>query len=177
MSTSPDFNTTPPVIPTPSMGHHPSHGSFDDNAGPGRGTPRSNDTLEGAFAALRKLPARNTRNSVLGGVCSGVADRLGISAAAVRIGLVVLALAAGTGVGLYLLAWALMPDEAGRSHLEKGLKHGTGTSVVLLAIGGLVALSAVFSVLGILTSMLPGLIGIAIVGGLGYWGYRALNSR
>ena len=53
---------------------------------------------------------------MLAGVAAGVARSLGVDPVIVRIALLVLALAGGAGVPLYLAGWLLIPDEAsGRS--------------------------------------------------------------
>ena len=68
-----DENTTttsslPPVLP------------------PQQGTGQGQRTgpLDGTYAALRRLPARDTDRAVLGGVCATLADRLGVTERAVR---------------------------------------------------------------------------------------------
>ncbi len=55
-----------------------------------------------------RWPARSAADRMIGGVCGGVAVRLGIDAVIVRIAFVALALA-WVGVPAYLLAWALLP--------------------------------------------------------------------
>ena len=52
---------------------------------------------------------RNTRNKVLGGVCSGLADYFGIDAALVRVLFVVILLCGGTGLLIYCILWIAMP--------------------------------------------------------------------
>jgi signal transduction histidine kinase/phage shock protein PspC (stress-responsive transcriptional regulator) len=49
---------------------------------------------------------------VVGGVCAGVARWLGVEPVVVRLAAGVLVLANGFGVLLYLVAWAVLPDEA-----------------------------------------------------------------
>jgi|ERR1700722_3286472 len=59
---------------------------------------------------------RPTEGRMLAGVAAGVARSLGVDPVIVRIALLVLALAGGAGVPLYLAGWLLIPDEAsGRS--------------------------------------------------------------
>jgi len=50
-----------------------------------------------------------SNNRMLGGVCGGIAEYFGIDPSLVRIAWVILVLAAGTGVLLYLLAWIIIP--------------------------------------------------------------------
>jgi phage shock protein PspC (stress-responsive transcriptional regulator) len=48
---------------------------------------------------------------MLAGVAAGVARSLGIDPVLVRVAFVVLAVAGGAGVPLYLAGWLLIPDE------------------------------------------------------------------
>ena len=55
---------------------------------------------------------RRTDDKVIGGVCSGLADYLGVDATLIRVLAVVAALfSLGTVVVAYVVAWALMPTE------------------------------------------------------------------
>ncbi len=58
---------------------------------------------------------RDLDRALIGGVCAGVADYLGWSALAVRLGLLAVVAASGFGVVLYPLAWALIPGQPGHS--------------------------------------------------------------
>ena len=55
----------------------------------------------------------------VGGVASGIAQRLGVDPLIVRGVLVVLAVFAGVGVLLYGIAWALLPEPDGRIHVQE----------------------------------------------------------
>ncbi|MCX6464552.1 MAG: PspC domain-containing protein [Pseudonocardiales bacterium] len=56
---------------------------------------------------------RRSRERVLGGVCAGVAEHLGVDALPVRLAVVLIALVTGGfGVLAYLLAWVLLPPPA-----------------------------------------------------------------
>jgi phage shock protein C len=58
----------------------------------------------------QKRLTRNTHDKVLGGVCAGVADYLGVDPTLVRLLTVVAAFfSLGTVVVAYVIAWALMP--------------------------------------------------------------------
>ena len=65
-----------------------------------------------APAAQPKFRLRRSRTDrMLGGVCGGLAESLGVNAAVVRIGLVTLTvLGFGTGVVLYAAVWVLAPE-------------------------------------------------------------------
>ncbi|WP_214370986.1 PspC domain-containing protein [Pseudonocardia sp. H11422] len=55
---------------------------------------------------------RSRTDRMLGGVCGGLATSLGVDAALLRIGLVVLTvLGFGAGAVIYLAAWILAPEE------------------------------------------------------------------
>lgn len=97
--------------------------------------------MDAFFASLRKLDVRrDTDNSWIGGVCSGVAARLNLDPLVVRAVLVLLGLFFGLGVTLYLVAWLLIPDPGHRTHLERALRSGDGGSLVLLVVAALAVL-------------------------------------
>lgn len=54
---------------------------------------------------------RSRRNALLGGVCGGIAEHLGVDATLVRVVFAVLALASGVGILIYLLLWLIIPTE------------------------------------------------------------------
>lgn len=169
-------HSLPPILPAQRTG--PSGTDSSGSSGHGGGHPgRSAGALEGAYAALRRLPARDTGHAVLGGVCATVADRLGVAPVAVRAVAVVSAFVGGLGVGLYLLAWALLPDRAGSTHLEQGLRGGSGRSLVVLAVGLLAALSLLTGGMSVLASALPAVVALAVLVGGGVWAWGHLTDR
>lgn len=68
---------------------------------------------------------RSTSDKMLGGVCGGVADYLGVDSTLVRI--IAAALIVFTGVGpiAYILAWILMPAASGRAIANDWSKKAT----------------------------------------------------
>ncbi|MEU8247895.1 PspC domain-containing protein [Nonomuraea sp. NPDC048916] len=55
---------------------------------------------------------RRTHNGrIIAGVCSGVGQYVGIDANLIRIGLAIATLFGGVGIGVYAIAWLLMPEE------------------------------------------------------------------
>jgi signal transduction histidine kinase len=58
---------------------------------------------------------RDLDRALIGGVCAGIGDYLGVDALAVRIGLLAIVAASGVGIVIYPLAWALIPAQPGRS--------------------------------------------------------------
>jgi phage shock protein C len=62
-------------------------------------------------AQTRKRLTRNTDDKMIGGVCSGVADYLGVDVTLVRLLTVVGAIfGLGSLVIAYLVAWILLPE-------------------------------------------------------------------
>jgi phage shock protein PspC (stress-responsive transcriptional regulator) len=91
--------------------------------------------LEKVFAALRGIGVRRrTDDKWIGGVCSGFADRLGVDPVIVRAAFVLLAIFGGVGVSIYLVAWALLPNDQDQIAAERALVHGDGGSVVLVVL-------------------------------------------
>src|SRR5215213_2786297 len=57
-------------------------------------------------------PLRRPRSgALLGGVCAGLAPRIGVDPLVLRIGFVVAAVAGGFGIALYVVCWALIPAD------------------------------------------------------------------
>lgn len=93
------------------------------------------------FSSLRGFGIRrNTDDRWLAGVCSGIADRLGIDPLIVRGALIVLLFVGGIGGLAYLIAWALLPDQNGRILAEAAL-HGDGWGIALLVVIGIALIS------------------------------------
>lgn len=58
---------------------------------------------------MEKKLQRDTQHKVIGGVCAGLANYFGTDASLVRLLLAFMILFAGTGIGLYLILWIVMP--------------------------------------------------------------------
>jgi len=94
--------------------------------------------LDKVFASLRGIGIRRrTDDKWIAGVCSGLADRLRVDPVIVRVGLVVLSLLWGVGLTLYLVAWALLPNDRNEIAAERALRDGDGGSIVLLVFAAL----------------------------------------
>jgi phage shock protein PspC (stress-responsive transcriptional regulator) len=92
-------------------------------------------------AAPRPLRRRGD-DRVLGGVASGLADYFNVDPLLVRIGFVGLMVFNGLGLGLYLLAWLLVPtDTDNQSVIQRALARG-GIGGAALAIG-LIVIAAI----------------------------------
>ena len=79
---------------------------------------------------LRRDPA----GGLLGGVCAGLARRLGADPLLVRVAFVAAALAGGLGVALYALGWVAMPVEE-RDVATPRLRSGRGSAEVAIGVG------------------------------------------
>jgi phage shock protein PspC (stress-responsive transcriptional regulator) len=107
-------------------------------------TPPSAPTALDRFTAtLRRSPVTRSQDRLIAGVAAGVAQRLGVSCALVRVGFIALALL-GPGVPLYLLAWLLLPDAQGKIRLDGAIRAGESPSIVLLVVTVLSVLSTLF---------------------------------
>jgi len=59
-----------------------------------------------------------SRNRMLGGVCSGIAEFFGLDPTLVRLFFVFFAIFAGGGVLLYILLWIIVPSERRKQYFE-----------------------------------------------------------
>ncbi|GAA0405920.1 hypothetical protein Acor_41110 [Acrocarpospora corrugata] len=64
-------------------------------------------TPHGSVKQLR----RRKDGKVIAGVCSGVGNYVGIDPNILRVGLAIASLFGGLGVGIYAVAWLLIPDQ------------------------------------------------------------------
>lgn len=94
-------------------------------------TPTPLPALDRFYRSLRRSPVTRSPQRAIAGVCSGAAERLGLSTTVVRVATVVLAIL-GPAVAVYFLAWLLLPDSQGHIRLERALRGGDTSSIVLL---------------------------------------------
>ncbi|MHB8274270.1 MAG: PspC domain-containing protein [Dermatophilaceae bacterium] len=96
-------------------------------------TSRPHTGMDKFFGALRGPGIRRrTHDKWVAGVCSGIADRLGVDPVIVRAALVLLALLGGAGITIYLVAWALLPNDRDEIVAQRAVRDGDGGSIVLL---------------------------------------------
>lgn len=152
----------------PSYGQEPPYGSAAGGQGPGATGPGTgsgiptNERIDRGLSALQKSPLRrDTQDGIVGGVAAGVARHLGISTGVARIATIVIALFGG-GVA-YLLAWALLPDDHGNTHVEQALKGGKGQSIVISGLAALGAIGLVAQLLDNLGWLIPIAVSVAVV--------------
>ncbi len=101
----------------------------DAAAAPGTGT--------GLYDWLRRLGVPR-RAGWLGGVCAGVAARLGIDPIIVRGIVVVVAVLGAPFVLLYAIAWVLLPDTDGEIHFERLTRGIVDPAIVGIAVMGVI---------------------------------------
>ncbi|MEF3402579.1 PspC domain-containing protein [Agromyces sp. CCNWLW203] len=118
----------------PSSGEPGAAGPGDrPDAAPGT----SAGTGAGLYAWLRNLGVPR-RAGWLGGVCAGVAARLGIDPLIVRGIVVVVALLGAPFVLLYAIAWVLLPDAEGEIHFERLTRGIVDPAIVGIAVMGVI---------------------------------------
>ncbi len=132
-----DGTTPPPPGATPPGATPP--GQTQTPPGP-YGGPQNGFSGRGTrfFDWMRGLGVTRT-DGWIGGVCAGIAYRIGIDPLIVRGIVVVAALLGAPVVLLYAIAWALLPDRDGRIHLQR-LFDGEFEAPIV-AIGVLIVLS------------------------------------
>jgi phage shock protein PspC (stress-responsive transcriptional regulator) len=100
----PYYGTLPPYAPGPPFAAAP---------------PSAAAQPQNFFDWIRSHGIYRGRDRWIGGVASGIAQRLGIDPLIVRGVLMVLTVFAGVGVLLYGIAWALLPEPDGRIHVQE----------------------------------------------------------
>ena len=70
---------------------------------------------------MEKKLTRSEKERILGGVCGGLAEYFGFDPTLVRLVFVLLALAGGTGILVYIILWIIMPR---RPQVEAGAVVG-----------------------------------------------------
>ncbi len=80
----------------------------------------------GSFAGKRL--ERKIEGRWLAGVCAGLADYLGVDANLVRVFVAVLVIFGGFGALVYVLAWALVPEEGDSASIAEKIINKNSTS-------------------------------------------------
>ena len=106
------------------------HRGVSDATGPGGAPP---------VATSPRRWSRTRDGRVLAGVCAGVARSVGIDPLVVRVLVVALTVAGGTGALLYVAAWLMLPEDGkDRSLAQSAAKGGGRDMAEVLAIGSIV---------------------------------------
>ena len=149
---------------------------------------------------------RNVPDAVLGGVCAGVACRLGLSVRPVRVAFAVASLFAGLGAFSYVVLWVLVPRDGEPGSIARTIERqrrsvttvlwslvvvlGALAAITILQLGhyGLYSLALLLSIVGVVAVVagassaerqhLEGILQSApVVGGLAARGWRAIVWR
>ncbi len=95
--------------------------------------------IDRVFAALNRSPVHRSAGHVVAGVCGGLAPSSASRPRSCAF-LTVLAALLGPAIVLYLVAWLLLPDVQGRTHLERAIRDGKTSSIILLVVAVLAVL-------------------------------------
>lgn len=77
---------------------------------------------------MRRL-YRSRKDKVIAGVCGGIGEYFAVDPVWVRLGLILLALADGVGVVLYILAWILVPENPSQKSAKMTVAEETVENV------------------------------------------------
>ena len=80
---------------------------------------------------------RDTEHGIVAGVCAGIGARFGVDPILLRVGFGAATLVGGTGFVLYIVAWALVPEEGERGTL---MARVAGRRETWLVVSGIVLL-------------------------------------
>jgi phage shock protein PspC (stress-responsive transcriptional regulator) len=127
----------------PSAGPYSSQGTSNQSTGSYAYAGMPNQQTD-FFGWIRSHGITRGQDRWIGGVSSGIAQRMGIDPLIVRGVFIVLTLFAGIGVLAYGLAWAFLPEPDGRIHVQEA-GAGRWTSGMT---GSLIAVILGFSGLG-----------------------------
>lgn len=100
----------------------------------GAATPVEQNSADRFFGAIRRSGLTRSRDRWVAGVAGGLAQRIGVEPVVVRVAFVVLSLFGGLGLGLYGLAWALLPDQTGRIEAQAA-QRGDVSGALAVAVG------------------------------------------
>jgi phage shock protein PspC (stress-responsive transcriptional regulator) len=122
--------------------------------------------------------ARRSTDKVLGGVCGGLADHLGLDVTVIRVAAVLLAMT-GWGVLLYLIGWAALPVSDAPPQprsATRGRKGKVPWLPVVLVIALLFTVPSGFSVLFGDVHMGNAMVPVLLLGGVAYFMWRATHG-
>lgn len=115
---------------------------------------------ENSGTTPRRL-SRSSSNKVIAGVAGGLADYTGLDPVIFRIGFIALAVAGGSGLLMYLLAWLVIPAEGSPAAPASGLieraRRGRWLPLALIAIAVIILIESLGSWGG------PGLWAVALI--------------
>ncbi|MGM0528720.1 MAG: PspC domain-containing protein [Bacteroidota bacterium] len=129
---------------------------------------------EGRYTGQPKKLYRNTDNSIIGGVCSGLSDYTGIEPVWIRIIFILFTLVYFIGAIAYVVLWIALPKTGSRAYHKKSVRGekpektiaaSRGTSESAAAVGN--AVNEIFRAFGkffiILFRIIMAIIGVAFI--------------
>jgi signal transduction histidine kinase len=122
--------------------------------------------LSAGERARHRSLARRPDRGLLGGVCAGVAEQLGVHVLIVRLVAAIVVVAAGIGVAVYALAWALIPVAPESHGIERprgAWREGALTLVVLAGVLAGLRHAGLWIGDGIIWPLVLGACGMALV--------------
>jgi phage shock protein PspC (stress-responsive transcriptional regulator)/signal transduction histidine kinase len=110
-------------------------------------TPMGSPPRQPPIAGLPHGLVRRRDERIVAGVCAGVARWLGVDPIVVRLAVCILALANGAGLLVYLVAWAILPEESAAGEpAATGASPSTKRSSELALAVGCITLGALLLV-------------------------------
>ncbi|HEX6263366.1 MAG TPA: PspC domain-containing protein [Actinomycetota bacterium] len=89
-------------------------------------------------------PLRRSRTDrIVGGVAGGIARYFGIDPILIRLGFILLTIAGGSGVLIYLIAWVIIPEEEEGAERERAGPAMDAATTRLLLGGALIAIGGI----------------------------------
>jgi phage shock protein PspC (stress-responsive transcriptional regulator) len=64
---------------------------------------------------------RKPEGRIVAGVCTGLADYLGIDVTIIRLAFAILTIFGGAGALIYVIAWAVVPEEGEKASIVEGV--------------------------------------------------------
>ncbi|MFR9731467.1 PspC domain-containing protein [Saccharopolyspora sp. MS10] len=119
----------------------------------------------GAAEPGTRVLHRRRGGRLVAGVCSGLAEHLGVSVLWVRAAFAVLAAFGGAGVLAYGMLWVFVPQSAGSEPPPSDRERQQGLGLIVLGLG----LAVAVGLLGVLPTWFVGPIGVALVGAAVVW--------
>jgi phage shock protein PspC (stress-responsive transcriptional regulator) len=109
------------------QGPDPGSGGSGPWAGPGSGSGQPGGSRGWSGFGGKRLE-RKLEGRWLAGVCAGLADYLGVDPNLIRVVVAVLVLFGGFGALVYVLAWALVPEEGESASIAEKVINKNGAS-------------------------------------------------
>lgn len=122
---------------------------------------------------------RGVDNAILGGVCGGLAIRLGVKERRVRIGFSLLALVSGLGLLLYVLLWLTLTRAGEEQSIAQRVlsRHHEFHRVLIGGVALIAAILIVHSATGLKIGIFTWPVLLSFMGGAGVWRGASSDER